>query len=206
MDPYASPCERRLSCARLIVLLLIICTVYSFGKFGVPAAAGQTESSAPDARSGGKPITPFVAGWVIPPGQEEVLAGMLGRGASLPGPCNLAGAEVDHNIIKSTYNCPQGEVVFELRHPSEAPNGASQTAQFGVVLRSGTPPDGFIDALVALIRSKEGAFQWKRMEPPAPVQSGTGSGSRRVPILVAGVVAIVVLGWILRRRRSAPAA
>src|SRR5438105_71718 len=55
---------------------------------------------------------------VIPPGQEELLATMLGKGAVLPDECKLADAEVDHTTIKAKYTCPGGEVVFELAHPS----------------------------------------------------------------------------------------
>src|SRR5437870_1606738 len=65
--------------------------------------------------------------FVIPAGQDDLLAEMLGRGGALPGQCTLATGEVDRTIIKATYACPGGEVVFELRHPGKAPATATQT-------------------------------------------------------------------------------
>jgi hypothetical protein len=97
---------------------------------------------------------------MIPPGEEELLAQMLGRGVTLAG-CNLTSAGVEHTIVKATYACSEGEAVFELTHPSTAPATAIQTAQFAITLQSGSPPRSLTDALVSLIRSREDAFEWE---------------------------------------------
>ena len=137
-------------------------------------------------------------GLVIPPGQEELLTEMLGKGATLPGSCKFAGGSVEGSIVQSTYACPAGEVVFELHHPSRAPAGATRTAQFALTLKSGSPPDGLQAALVALIRAREGSFRWKWLNA-SPWQS-----SRLViPLAAAGFLALVVLGLVLRRRGRA---
>jgi hypothetical protein len=96
----------------------------------------------------------------IPPGQEQLLAAMLGRGAPLPGACTFRGGQVDHAVIRATYWCPSGLVVIALAHPSAAPASALQTANFAIALQSGRPPAALADALVSLIRSREAAFQW----------------------------------------------
>ena len=97
---------------------------------------------------------------MIPPGQEELLADMLGRGAT-PAGCTLTGAAIEYSIIKATYACSGGEAVFELRHPSSAAASAIQTAQFAITLLSGSPPHSLADALVSLIRAREDAFEWE---------------------------------------------
>jgi hypothetical protein len=139
-------------------------------------------------------------GPVIPPGQEEVLAAMLGKGAALPDNCKLASADVDHTAIKATYTCPGGEVVFQLTHPSAAPAGAKHTDRFAITLLSGTPPAALQPALEALIRAKESAFKWKSL-----TLSPTKVSRRRVAVAaaVAGLVGIAAVQWVRRRRRSA---
>ncbi len=163
----------------------------SFGVFKVPVARAQTDVAAANPE------------WVIPPGQEELLADMLGRGATLPDDCKFAGADVDHVTIKTTYTCAHGDVAFQLHHPSAAPPGAIQTARFAITLQSGTPSESLKEALVARIRSREAGFQWKRIEPPVQ-RSKRPMGL----ITVIALLGVVVLGWALlrRRSRSAPAA
>src|ERR1700690_2908971 len=57
---------------------------------------------------------------VVPPGQNGLLSAMLGRGIALPDACAFAGGQADGPIIRATYACPYGEVVFDLVHPSSA--------------------------------------------------------------------------------------
>ena len=54
---------------------------------------------------------------IIAPGQEELLAGMLGKGAQLPGGCALTGGAVDYDVVHATYRCPYGDVAIDLSHP-----------------------------------------------------------------------------------------
>jgi hypothetical protein len=122
---------------------------------------------------------------------------MLGLGVTLA-ECKLTGGEADHAIIKATYACPGGEVAFELRHPGTAPANATRTARFAMTLRSGSPPAGLADALMSRIRSRETAFEWKLTQSDTP-------RSWRAPVLLAaiGILGLAVLGWAVRRRRSA---
>jgi hypothetical protein len=96
----------------------------------------------------------------VPPGQDEVIAEILGRGKIFPGECRFAGGDAGRSI-RATYVCRDGEIVVELLHPGGARASAVNTARFAVVLRGKPIPDGFADALAANIRSHEGAFQWK---------------------------------------------
>lgn len=164
---------------------------------GVPAA-----DSAPAEPAGG---TPHAArpleegGLVVPGGQEDLLAAMLGRGAALPEGCRLESGDVNGSRILSTYACPGGPVVLELRHPSNASSDAVVTDQFAVTVQSGSPPAGLRDTVVGLIRAREAEFKWVAVSggPPGP----------RVPltvILVGALLLLAIVARVLRRRRGAP--
>ena len=112
---------------------------------------------APALAAAGPAVSPNP---MIPPGEEELLAHMLGRGVTLAG-CTLASAAVEYTTVTATYACSEGEAVFELAHPSTAPASAIQTAQFAIMLQSGFPPHSLADALVSRIRSREDAFEWE---------------------------------------------
>jgi hypothetical protein len=122
---------------------------------GARATPGNKAAQQPGAQALDAPHA------VVPPGQEEILSDILGRGVELPGTCKFAGAEADASVIRSTYACPKGAVVFELRHPTEAGSGATKTSEFAVTLKSGSPPAGLVDALASHIRSREAAFTWQ---------------------------------------------
>jgi hypothetical protein len=140
---------------------------------------------------------PAEAQAVIPPGQEDLLAEMLGRGATLPGQCQFANGAIDRSTIRASYKCQEGEVVFELRHPSTAPQDAKYTSRFAIVRKSGSSPPGLEEALVSSVTARESGFEWKWV-------GGSERKSDRVkPALVAGGgLAVVVLYWVVRRRRS----
>ena len=161
---------------------------------GAMDGAAPAQAPAPADGEGSEPVEPMA---VVPPGQEALLADMLGRGAELPGQCKFAGAQADRTLIRSRYACPGGEVVFELSHPSAAAPGATETAEFALALRGGTAPDGLVDALVARIRAREGDYEWKWV----------GGQRRRVStwtILLAavGLVGLMAAMRVLRRRQS----
>ena len=192
----------RFVCPMTAVLLsFVVSTLDPFGALQARPAVGQEEPPVPGAP------TPQASNEaeeepkaVIPAGQEELLAEMVGQGATLPGPCTFAAGEVERTVIKSTYKCPDGQVVFELRHPSTAPVGATYTAKFAIMLQSGSPPAGLVDALVALIRSRETAFEWKW----TATASAKRSSSRVLFILLttAGLLASVGIWRALRRSRK----
>ena len=103
---------------------------------------------------------------VVPPGQNAVLAAMLGRGAVLPDACAFAGGQADGPVIRATYACPSGDVVFELVHPGNATAEAIQTERFALTLQSGSPSNELVDGLVGIIRSREMSFEWKLPDAP----------------------------------------
>ena len=95
----------------------------------------------------------------IPPGEEQVVATMLGRGMALQY-CTLVSGGVAYSVIKATYNCLTSEATFELRHPRYATAGSTRTEKFAITLASGSPPPGFQDVLTSLVRSHERDFEW----------------------------------------------
>jgi hypothetical protein len=135
---------------------------------------------------------------VIPPGKDDLIADILGRGATLPGQCRWDGGKADGPSIQSTYACPGGAVIVELMHPSTAPADAIRTEKFAIVVRSGSPPAGLIDGLAAAVRARESGFQWEPLKSTA---------RRPAPTLfwfaAVGMLAIALLGWIILRRLTA---
>jgi hypothetical protein len=95
----------------------------------------------------------------IPPGEERLIASMLGR-ARLVRDCKLISGGVEYTIIKATYDCPRGHVSLELGHPASATDESTQTGKFAITLLSGSPPPGFQDAVLSLIQSRETHFVW----------------------------------------------
>lgn len=105
------------------------------------------------ADEGGEPV--------IPPGQEALLAAMLGRGGVLAEGCQLTGAGVEYSVVKATYACPWGEVTLHLAHASRATTGTPiQTAQFAIGVERGWASDALAQSVVSLVRSRENAFVW----------------------------------------------
>lgn len=134
---------------------------------------------------------------VIPPGQEEALANMLGRGAQLPGDCAFASGQVERTSVIATYRCAAGEVVIDLRHPSHAPAAAPRTERFALVARGAPAPEGLRDALLQRIREQESGVEWKQVGAPAAADSG-----RRLLPLAGGALVVVALLLLARRLLS----
>ena len=95
---------------------------------------------------------------VIPPGEEQVAANMLGRGTGLQY-CTLVSGGIQDNVISGVYNCVGNEVRVELANLRNATATSIRTGQFAVTIQ-GSPTAGFEDDLVARVRSAEGSFQW----------------------------------------------
>ncbi len=138
---------------------------------------------------------------VIAPGQEQLLADMLGRGAALPGDCKFSNGQVETALVRGTFQCAAGSVVVELRHPSQTQDAVATTDRFAVSVRSGSPPPDLVPTLVARIREREAAFVWTS-------PGSTGGKARKQPlesiyidprlIQIAWVVAILtgpILCW-----------
>lgn len=120
-------------------------------------------------------------GPVIPPGQEELLLAMLGRGAALPDGCALADGRIEHTTLEATYTCALGDVVVRLAHPSGAPATATRTERFALAIDSGSPPVSLIDALAARVRAREAEFTWLWPAEVQPEALDDALGERFAP-------------------------
>jgi hypothetical protein len=148
-------------------------------------------------------VRPAHGGPVVPPGQEALLADLLGRGVELPGPCRFSGGGIAAATIKGVYTCPGGEVVIEL-HPAGG-RGAAQTDRFTLVVASGAPPAGLVDALRARIVAGEAAFEWA----DSGIDSAAAARLRTLVVFLCGLIAVALVAWVrwqARRRGSSPAA
>jgi hypothetical protein len=105
----------------------------------------------------------------IPPGEEQLVATMLGRGMGLQY-CTLVRGGVEYSVIKATYSCISGEVTLELRHPRYATVTSTQTGKFAIAIQSGSPPPGFQDTLASFVRSGERDFEWSWPEHDAAAE------------------------------------
>jgi hypothetical protein len=147
---------------------------------------------------------------VVPPGQEDLLAQMLGLGAALPGDCRFTDGDADGPVIRGTYACGENKATLELQYPSNAPSDAPRTAKFAVVVH-GNPPPELTAAVLSRVRDREGSFEWKVVEAPRSAAAlGALSGltpdaSSSVTIAVGSVAVggALLLGWTLRRWLSA---
>jgi len=170
------------------------------GSAVTPSAPRDNEAQGGNPPAENLTTRPLEDGPVVPTGQDELIADMLGRGATLPGGCQLEAGDVNGSVIRSTYTCPSGNVVFELRHPTKAPPGALRTDQFAITVHAGSPPAGLQDALASLIRTREAKFKWLILSgparPPVPITL----------ILIGGIVLLALAAWVLRRRAGQRAA
>jgi hypothetical protein len=154
-----SDMSKSTGCA-VVAALSLLC----FARLDAPVLASETEAE--------------VSRPAVPPGQEDLLLEMLGKGANLPDGCKLKAGEIDHTVIEATYDCPLGEVVLELAHPSEAHDTDKETEQFVFTVLSGSPPVNLADAVGDLIRSHEGEFEWK-WPAEEPAEQGEEAGDEQ---------------------------
>jgi hypothetical protein len=128
---------------------------------------------------------------VIVPGHEDLFAAMLGRGIAPPDACALATGQIERSVVRGVYECPGGEVVVELLHPSAAP-AAVQTEKFAIVTARGTPPPALLAGLAERIRERESVFEWLRPEihggRTEPVGWWIVAGKAFFTILFVGII------------------
>jgi hypothetical protein len=134
---------------------------------------------------------------VIPPGREDSLADMLGRGATLPGQCAFTSGKIDRDNVAVTYTCRNGPVVVTLRHPEKAAEDATLTEKFAIEVTSGSAPPGLMDELATRIRSREAGFEW--------IWLGAEARGRSTRVVIIALLASVALVWLVLRRRRAKA-
>lgn len=144
---------------------------------------------------------------LIRPGQEDIVARMLGRGEVLPGGCRFTRGQIERAVVDVTYACDAGEVPLQMIHPSKAPDDAPRTREFAVVVE-GSPPPGFVAALVEQVRRHESAFEWLLEAGPETSSIGASSGppphgylpvltSRQVlaRLVAGGVILLLLSPW-----------
>jgi hypothetical protein len=173
------------------------CSTVGASTLGPPGAV-------PSPAGGGRDDRPSPAQYVILPGQEQVVGGMLGMDGSKPGGCALEGAQIQRDHVRASYRCPDGAAVIELRHPSERVPVLARTERF--VIAAGEPPPGpaLVAALAAAIRKGEAAFEWhhpaggKPDAPPPPAPR-----PRRWGLALAGAALVGALLALLRWRSRA---
>ncbi len=147
--PHCPAARRRMPCGRAVAVAAVSSALLAASV----VAASDDES---------RPVEP-----VIPPGQEALIARMLGRGMTLPD-CTLVSCGVKYTVIEATYSCVDGDVTLELGHPQNAP---AQTAQFAITIQSGTAPPDLQNSLVSLVRSHEADFVWDWQESAAAAEN-----------------------------------
>lgn len=164
----------------------IVCAVLAaltvLGALQRPALAAATPEAAAEKA-------------VIQPGQETLVADMLGKGATLPDGCAFTDGRIEAEAVAGTYRCTSGDVGIELRHPSIAPPEALRTAQFALTVTKGTAPSALTEALTARIRANEDKFQWTIMPTgPAPWPLP------KIGIAVLVLVLLAAAAWWMRSR------
>ena len=190
------PCRSGAEILALVVLSSLTLAISPSSAQPAPEAAAENlHEHGPGQEMLNEPDT------VIPPGQENLIAELVGCGETLPGDCKLTAGQVERISVRATYACSSGEVVYDLRHPSAAPANSTATSRFAVVLVSGTPPPGFADALVARIRAREATFQWRVL--PRDAQGSSAGLHSRFFVAAAVIVALLLLAWALWARASA---
>lgn len=114
---------------------------------------------------------------VIPPGQEQAIATLLGEGTPL-GPCTLADAAIARDHVRARYQCDGTDVVAELRAAGQ-PGDCGETEHFAV-----QASEPLCALLLARVRQHEAGFRWldAQAEAPAAPKAATEAPARPQPI------------------------
>jgi len=89
------------------------------------------------------------------------MAEMFGWGLVLPGECRFLGGQAKGPAIHSTYACAGGEVVLELTHSSQAAPESALTEHFAIGVERGEASFALVNAVAALVRTREADFEWR---------------------------------------------
>ena len=103
---------------------------------------------------------PAVESPAIPPGQEELLLDMLGKGATLPDGCVLTDGRIEYTVIEASYKCSSGDVILEIAHVSQVLKNDTETGQFTIAVLEGSPVQSLVDEVSARIVKREAEFEW----------------------------------------------
>jgi hypothetical protein len=170
------------------------------GDYGVAYRCQEhTEPTRRSSRADASPVSAPDVEPLIRPGQEDLVARMLGRGEALPGSCRLAGGQIAGAVIHATYACGNDKVSLQLVHPSRAPDNARLTKTLALLVVDGSPPAGLVDAVAEHVRRAEQALgSLETFEGPAlrpfgyevPVLT-----SRQVLLVLVGGAFVLLLSW-----------
>jgi hypothetical protein len=151
---------------------------------------------------------------VVPPGQEDLVGEMLGRGEPIGG-CRLVEVEMPPTAIQGTYACDGAgaPVVVFLRYPSPDDRGVFTTTKFVVSTRGEAPPE-LLEQLRRNIAQYEGEWRWAEQPeiPAAPSPSaqpragedrraGRHEGLPWLPPAASCAAMLLVLAVDLARKR-----
>jgi len=169
---------------------VVTCALLLVATAGVGATHASPLSAAPRER-------------VIRPGQEALLADMLGRGAALPGPCTFTGGEADGAIVKASYACPGGTVAIELREARQDGTDTVRTAKFAIVAAGDSAPPDLLAALQSRIRAREAAVGWVAPPRDGASRSLEPTESRWVNAWAVALAVLTAVGaaWLWHAQR-----
>lgn len=111
-------------------------------------------------------VPAFATDYAIPPGQDAIIAKLLGEGVALPY-CRLENAAIEQTLVRALFSCKhEQQLAVELRHPSQNRGTFATTQKFALF---GKPADLKLElaAVAARIRENEADFQWIELQPVA---------------------------------------
>jgi len=142
--------------------------------------------------------------YVVPAGQEDLVAAMLGRGEELPPACRLIDVQMAATSIRGTYRCEGSQapaVVILVHPPGTAP--AFTTDQFAASA-GGEVPRALLDALRERIATRESSWRWMSttgQPPDAPTDVGSGRPWLPLAASCLAMLAVAALGSVRARMR-----
>ncbi|MSQ82989.1 MAG: hypothetical protein EXR77_08755 [Myxococcales bacterium] len=131
------------------------------------SAAGAAPTGSPDL-----PSAVTATGWVIPSGQEALVAAMVAPGPDFAAGWSLRNAAIERNTIVCQYAAADAQTAtVRLIHPDQASNAVAKSMRFALV----ADPAGavLVQALLKQLRQRESEFVWQA--PRARPQSSSAS-------------------------------
>jgi len=160
---------------------------------GVAVAAAGDMHTQPDGVGMPPDAAQENVEYVIVPSAEPLFGDLLGLGQSLPGGCMFTNGQIERSSVRASYTCGAEQIVLQFHHPEITPRGDVRTKKFAIMVQSGTPPGGFVEAIAERVRAREAAFEWtavSRKETPASRWTAVAAGVLGA-ILVVSVLCLV---------------
>lgn len=143
--------------------------------------------------------------YAIAPGNEDVIARMLGSATRLPADCSLGSVRIEATHVVGAFSCGGSSPRVELRHALDprATSRSIRTERFAVDFGAGMPA-ALSEDVIRRVRQHEADFHWTRVGAPtrssiARERRGhTGpSNVRRAELWVAYVLTILSVPALL---------